>query len=163
MRVSSSARTAIAMAVLVSCGGGGSEGEDDGSADDSGIVITGGYEPPPSDFDRPPGQDTPPSDYDDPDRGCAPLCEVLYRKGCTAIAPTLDACTSACVQGIGSASCAGELLGLVTCVVNAATFTCDLLADFELPQSDFEECPAQIDAYDRCSDDGGGEGGQGGM
>lgn len=164
MRFRSSARAAIAIAILVSCGGGAGGGEaDDGSAGSSGSVDTGGYDPPPSDFDQPPGQDTPPSDYDDPDRGCAPACEALHRKGCATLAPTLDACTSSCAQSVGSVDCAGELLALVTCAINAPEFTCDLLEDFEDPQGDFEECTAQISAYDRCGDDGGGEGGQGGI
>jgi hypothetical protein len=75
----------------------------------------------------------------------------------------LDACTSSCAQSIGSVDCAGELLALVTCAVNTQGFTCDLLGDFEEPQGDFAECAAQIGAYERCADDGGGEGGQGGI
>lgn len=165
MRVRLSARTAIAIAILVSCGGGGGViAADDGSTGDSGSVNTGGYDPPPSDFDRPPGQDTPPSDYDDPSdsRGCAPLCQAIIAEGCTDVAPTVDTCLLACAQGIGNEDCASEVLALLTCVVKTPEFTCDSFEDEEA-QGDFEECTAEASAYARCLDDGGGEGGQGGI
>jgi hypothetical protein len=165
MTVRLSAHTAVAIAILLSCGGGGGGEEDDGENGSSGIINTGGFEPPPPDFDRPPGQDTPPSDYDDPSDtlGCGPFCQAVLAKGCTDVAPTRDACVFVCTQEIVAEDCPREILALLTCAVNAPEFTCDSFDD-EDSQGAFEECEAQASAYARCLDrDGGGEGGQGGM
>ena len=171
MRVRLSAGTLIAIAIAMSCGGGG--GVIDGGGDDgSGFVDTGGYDTPPSDFDGTSGQDTPPSDYDNPSSPgsggdvpgssqCASLCRALVSEGCTDVAPDATSCTVACSNEIASDRCGREAIDLLTCIVNAPEFTCEAL-EGGIATGQFQECTALALAYNACQD-GGGEGGQGGI
>jgi hypothetical protein len=171
MKAKLSVRTVLGVVILASCTGGG--GEAGGGTGD--FVDTGGYEPPPSDFDQPPGQDPPPSDYDNPsiigsgpgsgtDGGgnprCASLCTAVIAEGCTQLGADADACTVTCNENIPQFEpCENQYLTYLTCVVASPAFTCKVI-NGDGP-GEFADCQGQQMAYENCQLDG--EGGQGGI
>ena len=169
MKARLSARTVLGIAILASCSTTGNPG----GSDVQDYVPTGAPDTPPPDYDPPPGQDPPPSDFDDPSgpgsttggNRCNEICPAVIAEGCDDYGEDIEACTVACDDYLDEAApCDGELHAFLECAIRSPDFNCDVLTGQGDGQGQFMECQSQAAAYVACLDDnGGGEGGQGGI
>jgi hypothetical protein len=174
MKTRLGAYSVLGMAIVVACGGS-SGGEGDNGLPGP-VPPNGSGDTPPPGFDTPPGQDPPPGGYDDPSGPgttpgatgsgtCASVCQMVIAEGCTDtdLGADVRSCTTNCDAAITQADCGPELLAFLACLVRSPEFTCDVLTgDVEVQPGQFAECQTQALALEQCND-GGGEGGQGGI